>query len=602
MTNTTSLPHWDLSPIFPSLKSPEFEAAFQRIAPDIQAASELFDRLGVGEAQNVPIDPATISAFELVIDQLNSVTERIETLGAYISGHVAVNSLDTEAQGRYSQFQEDTVKFAQLLPQFTAWVGAMNIDALLEQSAVAREYAFFVRHTAEMAAHLMPAAEEKLAAELTVTGAGAWGKLYSDVWSQLQVPITLDSEQKALPMSAVRNLAFDADASVRKAAYDAELAMWQATSVPLAAAMNSIKGQVNTLSRRRGWNTPLDEAILRNHIDRETLDAMMAAARESFPDFRRYLRAKAKALGTPGPLPWHDLFAPLTAAEREWTWPDTERFIVEQFATYSPRMSEYAARAFREGWIDAEPRANKAGGAFCMWVQNDESRILTNFSPAFNGVSTVAHELGHGYHNLNLARRTVLQRDTPMTLAETASIFCETIIREAAMRSASGPEQLSILEASLQGSCQIVVDIASRLIFEENVFRDRVSRELSVDELNEAMLRAQEETYGDGLDPNLRHPFMWAVKPHYYTTSSFYNFPYLFGMLFGLGLYARYEADPSGFRQSYDDLLSSTGLADAATLANRFGIDIHSEAFWRGSLDIIRVDIKKFEELVGIMG
>jgi oligoendopeptidase F len=214
-------------------------------------------------------------------------------------------------------------------------------------------------------------------------------------------------------------------------------------------------------------------------------------------------------------------------------------------------------------------------------------------------MSTLAHELGHGYHNLNLAHRTMLQRNLPMTLAETASIFCETIIRHAALQRADRQEQIAILEASLQGSCQVVVDITSRFLFEQRVFERRSRRELSIDELNNLMLEAQRETYGDGLDESLLHPYMWAMKPHYYSVGrSFYNYPYMFGLLFGLGLYARYQQDPETFKRGYDDLLSSTGLADAATLAAHFGIDLHAEEFWHASLDIVREDINQFELLV----
>jgi oligoendopeptidase F len=289
----------------------------------------------------------------------------------------------------------------------------------------------------------------------------------------------------------------------------------------------------------------------------------------------------------------------LLGGERAWTFDGARDFIVEQFGTYSPRLAAFAERAFRERWIDAEPRPGKRDGAFCMMVRRDESRVMANYKPAFAGMSTLAHELGHGYHNLNLADCTMLQRETPMTLAETASIFCETIVREAALSRASDAERLGILEASLQGTCQVVVDITSRFLFERRVFEGRQKRELSVEELNALMLDAQRETYGDGLDPELLHPSMWAVKTHYYSPGrSFYNFPYMFGQLFGLGLYARYRQDPEGFRASYDALLASTGLADAATLAARFGIDIRTPEFWAASLDIVRAEIARFESLV----
>jgi oligoendopeptidase F len=233
-----------------------------------------------------------------------------------------------------------------------------------------------------------------------------------------------------------------------------------------------------------------------------------------------------------------------------------------------------------------------------MGVRGDESAVFLNFGPSFSSVSTLAHELGHAYHNTTLATRTPWQRDTPMALAETASIFCETIVANAAIETGSAADKLAVLEHQLQGSCQVVVDIHSRFLFESRVFQGRARRELSVSELNTLMLEAQRETYGDGLDPEVLHPFMWAMKPHYYSTGrSFYNWPYTFGLLFGLGLYARYREDPARFRAGYDDLLASTGLHSAADLAARFGIDVRQAAFWRASLDVVREQVNQFEKL-----
>ena len=448
------------------------------------------------------------------------------------------------------------------------------------------------------AAHLMTPSEETLASELNVSGGGAWAKLHGDVASQLAIPLELAGEQRVLSMSMVRNLAYDADRDVRKRAYEAELAGWQRVAVPLAAALNSIKGEVNTLAKHRKWASPLDASLFDSNIDRATLEAMLTAAQESFPDFRRYLHAKARALNLPR-LAWYDLFAPVGSSDKVWEYGEASQFIIQQFGTFSSRLSDFAARAFREHWIDAEPHAGKVDGAYCVPLRKDESRVFANFKPSYGGMSTLAHELGHGYHNLNLAQRTMLQQETPMTLAETASIFCETIIRHAALQDANTQEQIAILEASLQGSCQVVVDITSRFLFEQRVFERRKQRELSIDELNALMLEAQRETYGDGLDETTLHPYMWAMKPHYYSSEySFYNYPYMFGLLFGLGLYARYQQDPEGFKKGYDALLSQTGLADAATLAAQFSIDIRAVDFWRASLDIIRGDIDRFEQLI----
>ena len=536
-------------------------------------------------------------AFESVVAALNAVFERANTLRAYIYSFVATNSRDTQAQARLSEFQQAAVRLSQLSIRFTSWIGSLDVDVLLEQSAVAREYTFLLREAQRQAEQLMTPAEEALAAELNVTGGSAWSRLYSNVASQLLVPVTIDGQPPELPISALRNLAYEPNRETRRRAYEAELAAWKQAALPLSAALNSIKGEVNMLSRRRGWAEPLDAALVDNRIDRQTLAAMMDAARDSFPDFRRYLHAKARMLGLER-LPWYDLFAPVGASTRAWGYAEASAFIIEQFGSYSQRMSDFAARAFRENWIDAEPRPGKRDGAFCMPLRGEESRILSNYQPGFKSVLTLAHELGHGYHNLNLARHPDLNRDTPSTLAETASIFCETIVRHAVMRHAGPQEQIEILEGALMGACQVVVDITSRFLFEQRVFDGRSRRDLSIDELCAIMEQSQRETYGDGLDQNVLHPYMWAAKSHYYNTgNSFYNFPYMFGLLFGTGLYAIYQHDPAAFQIGYDDLLASTGLADAATLAARMQIDTRSPAFWRASFDIIRADIDRFEAL-----
>ena len=594
---TTALPHWDMSVVYPNLDAPEFARDFAATIGEIDALVTLFDTHQIDKRERAPLDPATVAAFESAVSALNSIFERAHTLRAYIYSFVATDSRNTQAQALLSEFQQATVRLSQLATRFTAWIGSLDVDMLLDRSEVAREYTFMLREAQRQAAHLMTPAEEALATELNVTGGSAWGRLYNNVASQLLVPIAIDGQPPELPISALRNLAYEPDRETRQRAYEAELAAWQRAALPLAAALNSIKGEVNALSRRRGWDIPLDAALLDNRIDRQTLDAMMDAARDSFPDFRRYLRAKARMLGLER-LPWYDLFAPVGASTRSWSYAEASAFIVEQFGSYSQRMSDFAARAFRENWIDAEPRPGKRDGAFCMPLRGDESRILSNYQPGFKSVLTLAHELGHGYHNLNLARRRELNRDTPSTLAETASIFCETIVRHAVMRHAGPQEQIEILEGALMGACQVVVDITSRFLFERRVFDGRRQRDLSIDELCALMEQSQRETYGDGLDQNVLHPYMWAAKGHYYNTgNSFYNFPYMFGLLFGTGLYAIYQQDPAAFQVGYDDLLASTGMADAATLAARMQIDTRSPAFWRASLDIIRADIDRFEAL-----
>jgi oligoendopeptidase F len=595
-TATDVLPHWDLSRIYPGLDSEAFRAAFDRVVADTAALRAQYDEAGIRRRDDARVDAATVAAFEAVATKQNALSEAVRTLSAYISSFVSTNSRDDAAQARQSELQQHLVELSKLGTRFLAWIGSIDVETLIERSPLAREHAFPLRKAALAARHQMSELEEDLAASLNLSSGTAWAKLHGNVSSQLMVDV--EGRPAPLPMSAVRALAHDADPTVRKAAYDAELRGWARVAVPLAAALNSIKAEVHTLNQRRGWTNDLEPALFANNIDRATLDAMHEACRESFPDFRRYLSAKARLLGKPR-LPWYDLFAPVGGEQvRRWSWSDASAFVVEQFATYSEKLADLPRRALRDRWIDAEPREGKRDGAFCMGVRADESAVFLNFSPSFSSVSTLAHELGHAYHNTNLATRTPWQRDTPMALAETASIFCETIVANAALQVGSAADKLAILEHQLQGSCQVVVDIHCRFLFESRVFDGRARRELSVSELNALMLEAQRETYGDGLDPEVLHPYMWAMKPHYYSTGrSFYNWPYTFGLLFGLGLYARYRENPARFRAGYDDLLASTGLHSAADLAARFGIDIRQAAFWRASLDVVREQVSEFEKL-----
>jgi pepF/M3 family oligoendopeptidase len=588
-----------MSVIFPGLDSPEFNAAFSALKSDIHALSARADALGIDDLTTDAINDQTVATFDELTSSLNRLLEAGETVGAYIYAFVSTDSRDDLAQAKSSEFDQLIVDLTKVQTRYLAWIGTLDISALTARSAVGQDHAYALELAQIQAQHLMSPPEEALAAELHVSGGSAWEKLHSNLWSRLMTPVDLDGETRDLPMSDIRNLAYDADRDVRREGYEAELRGWESVATSMAAAINRVKGEAITLLERRRWDSAVDLALFQNHLDRETLDAMLTAARESFPDFRRYWRAKASLYGDTA-LAWYDLFAPVGESSRVWAYADAEAFIVEQFGSYSPRMSDFAARAFRERWIDAEPRPGKSGGGFCMPIRADESRVLVNYTPSYGGMSTVAHELGHAYHNFNLAERTPIQRETPSTLAETASIFCETIVRHAALANADRAEQLSIIDGSLQDSSQVVVDITSRFLFEQRLFAARRDHEVSIDELNRLMLDAQRETYGDGLNPDLLHPYMWAVKSHYYSSGhGFYNFPYMFGLLFGLGLYARYQSDPSAFRAGYDDLLSLTGMASPVTLAERFGIDLRSSDFWRSSLAVVVEDIDQFIELIG---
>jgi oligoendopeptidase F len=281
---------------------------------------------------------------------------------------------------------------------------------------------------------------------------------------------------------------------------------------------------------------------------------------------------------------------------KTWTYPEAREFIIQTFHGFSDDLGNFAAQAFDKRWIDAQPRTGKVGGAYCTDLPKPgESRILANFDGSFSSVSTLAHELGHAYHSYVLRDQPQLLRGYPMTLAETASIFCETIIYNTAIGNSQGFERLSLVEGILSESTQVIVDILSRFYFEKALFAARQESELSADQLCAAMLDAQKATYGDGLNQDELHPYMWAVKGHYYSPElAFYNFPYAFGQLFGLGLYAQYQNDPQGFPGVYRELLIETGRANAVDVCKTAGFDIESTDFWNQGLSAIVTHVNTF--------
>lgn len=596
-TATATLPTWDMTPLFPAIDSPERASSLQTLDNLIE---EFGKRIGDAESLDAISGTGVTATVESLLRLGNELSETALRNLTFLMGYTNVDSRNREAQAAASELRIVLAKSITLRTRFTAWIGRLDVDALIASSETARDHEFLLRKAGVDAGHLMHPLQEELAAELNLSGGSAWDTLYGDLTSQIMVPFSRDGEtDESLPMSEIRNLASDPDRDIRRRAFEAELAAWKQWETPIAAALNGIKGQSITLAKRRKWDSVLDGALHQNHVDRETLDAMLGAARDAAPVFQRYFQAKAKALGIEQ-LAFHDLFAPLPAAAPTWTWEECVAFVEEQFARYSDKMGGLVRRSIDEAWIDAGSRPGKVDGAFCMPVGGGASRVLLNYNPSWDGVSTLAHELGHAYHNLCQVNVSPLRRGAmPMTLAETASTFCETILREAAIEQGTEGEQLAILEGSLQDMTQVVVDITSRFQFEQAVCEERAARTLSPEEFCSLMEQAQRDTYGEGLASDALHPYMWAAKSHYYSASAaFYNYPYMFGLLFGLGLYARYQEAPESFKAGYDDLLASTGDGDAATLAARFGIDTRSREFWASSLKVIEANVNRFVELI----
>ncbi len=622
-TAAPTLPHWQLHSIYPSLDSHEFADDKRSLAEAIDGLEGFFDERGVRASASA--GPSTVSGaptsaggeltdraaqvatLEGALERLERCSSLLATIHPFVNLRVATDAFDERSQAEVSALRPLSSRSMALVARFKAWVGGLDLGMLSERSAIVAEHRYQLERHQREATHLLAGDGEELVAYLDETGGSAWSKLYNQLISRETVSADVEGGDGAVReygLAALRALQADPDEGTRHKAFEAELQLLRRNAVPYAAALNGIKGQVGMVARRRGWSGALEHSLFQHGISRASLEAMQGACAARFDDLRGYLLAKARLLGTER-LRWYDLFAPLPQAEASsFTWDEAKAFVVDRFGSYSEYMASFAQRTFDEGWIDVPPRTGKRNGAFCSAIHpRGESRVMLNFTGTLGDIRTLAHELGHAYHNDCKVRfgRDMLQVPTPMTLAETASIFCETIVFQGLLQSTTGGARLALLELDMQQVTQLVIDIHSRFLFESSVFDQRATRDLSVSELDALMLEAQDGTYGaDTLDPTARHPMMWAHKGHYYSSGlSFYNYPYTFGFLFGLGLYAQYLADSDGFRSRYDELLASTGMADAATLARGFGIDIEDEAFWRGSLAVVAQRVEAFEALVG---
>jgi len=603
------VPHWDLTNVYPGLDSVEFKQAVDQLQAKLDDLDGYLSAQQITRSAVVSIGPTELAqVIAGYLDRMNAAMRLNGTLQSYLHSFVSTDSYNTVARRLMSELETLAVRLERADVLFRGWIGVAAADRDRFEQALSQEdpaqaltadlrgHTFYLKEAAEQSRYLMSEAEETLASELSLSGASAWEKLRGVVTSQLKIPFEVDGRVKELPITVIQNMRTEADGELRRRAHEAELAGWASVREPLAACLNGIKGTVITLYKRRGRTDALHQALDQARIDRETLNTMLAAMKDSFPAFRRYWRAKARRLGKDA-LPWWDLSAPVGRLERRYSFAQARDLILEQLYAFSERSGAFTRRAFDQSWIDAESRAGKRGGAFCMRLPAvEESRILCNFDGSLDQLLTLAHELGHAYHNECQVGKMPLQRRTPMTLAETASIFNETIVTDAILAQAADPEEeLGILETFLIGASQVIVDIYSRYLFEKEIFERRARAELSADDFCDIMLRSQQETYGDGLDPRHLNPYMWAWKPHYYSAGlSFYNFPYAFGLLFGLGLYAVYQERGKAFLPEYDALLRSTGEGTAADLAARFGLDIRQRAFWEGSLKVIEKRIERY--------
>ena len=585
--------NWSLKELYTSFNSEEF-------LEDMECLTEVIDEINKWTEIIVKDTDCAKVKLEGYVERFSVLADLITKIGSFIELSISVNTKDDEALKYSDILEKKLTKIVEAETKLNKWISSIeNIDEVIKDSILLKDHEFILKEVVEKSKYLLTDREEAIIANMQNTGSNAWGKLKDNLISTHKVEINEDGKIKEYPLTVVLNMAYDKDEKVRKRAYEAEIASYTKIEEGVAAALNGIKGEVLTICEFRGYKSPLEQTLINSRMDEESLNVMLEAMKESMPKFREYLKRKAEILGHKNGLPFYDMYAPIVESDMEFDYEKGKKFVVDKFRTFSDNLANFAQKAMNNNWIDVMPKESKVGGAFCAGIHYlGESRILLNYGNSFSDVVTMAHELGHGFHGECLKDESVLNTEYPMPIAETASTFCETIVKKAAIKEADKITALAILESEISDCNQVIVDIYSRFLFEKSLFEARKESALTVDQIKKLMLDAQREAYGDGLDPEYLHPYMWTWKPHYYyANSNFYNFPYAFGLLFAKGLYAEYLKKGSEFSSEYENLLSITGKHNIADITKEVGIDIHNKEFWKSSLRTIEEDIDKFMEL-----
>ena len=581
---------WNLDILYTGFDTEEYKN-------DLQRLEEL-----IPELARVAEKSRELSASEFLTEYIKvneEITELVEKLAIYANLRYSANTRDTDAAsmlGRIMQSMSMTAAPAAVIEKAISEIE--DLEDVIDNTPDLQEFRYLLTNVKRDSRYLLSDREEAILAKMDLSGASAW----SDLQSSLTSGVKVKYEDKEITLSAVRNLAYSPDADIRRKAFDSEIACYDSIKDAVAFALNSIKLQVLTECELRGYESPLAKSLYQSRMKKETLDALLGAMEEFLPAFRKYLKAKAKALGHSGALPFYDLFAPMGKSDKVFSVDDAKNYLLGIFGKFDTELHDMVKCAFENEWIDFFPRDGKVGGAFdCGVPSAKQSRVLTNFDGSFSDVVTLAHELGHSFHDKQVFCHSVLNQGYSMPVAETASTFNEVLVMETAIADATDKdEKLALIESQLMDTCQIIVDIYSRYLFEASVFENRPMEFMSADRMCELMTDAQKKAYGDGLDENALHPYMWLCKGHYYSGGlSFYNYPYAFGGLFARGLYAKYKEDGAAFVDTYKAMLKATSVTDVEECARIAGVDLTDKNFWRQGLQSIANRIDEFCELVG---
>ncbi len=595
---TMKAPSWDLETIFPGgSKSKEYEDFRKKIAKDLEKAKKALEKL----PSNLKGEGAKKWAAWIL--EMQRIYERIYLSGALAGCLVCQDVNDSLAQKIDVEVDEMVSKWRMMWTSLESFAKKSSTGDW--KKFVARKdmepISFPLNETREHARLKMPEDLEKLALELGVNGYHAWNKLYDKMAGDYRVEIEEDGEKKTISLGQNSARFSSPDRGVRKDAFVKMEEAWDQMANLASMALDFQAGFRLALYKNRNWDSPLFEALLNARMKQETLDSMWSAIVKGRDKLKDYINAKKKLLGI-DKFCWYDQSAPFGKSDRKIPYDEAADFIVKHLSGFSKEMSDFSRKAIDSKWIEAEDRSGKAAGGWCSRIPiRKESRIFMTYTGTFNDLGTLAHELGHAYHGFVLKDEPAFAQGYPMTLAETASIFNELRVNDAALEESDDrDEKLMLIDQNLQNVFTYYCNIYARYLFDSKFYEERKSGMVGKERLNEIMLDAQKEAFFGILDEKEGyHPLFWASKLHFFLTGQpFYNYPYTFGYLFASGVYDRAVKEGPAFAKDYRALLADTGKMKTEDVAQKhLGVDLTKEDFWADAVKRSLLDVDKFVEL-----
>jgi oligoendopeptidase F len=592
MTSTTYSDVWNLEVFFKGgSESEEFADHLSHTAETIQLFQTKVNHW-------TPVNSSQDGEFlKEIIKDFENAGKKLREAGAFVGCLQAQNTQDKKAHALDAQVTSLSAAFQTALSAFDNALTSIkdeNWEQLLkDKDLTAVSYVLTERR--ERAQEKLSKEEEALISTLGVDGYHSWGQMYDLIVGKTKVSFKENGEEKLLSVGQAFNKFSSPDRNLRAAVFEGWEAAWGEQADYLAKTLNHLAGFRLNVYKKRGWDDVLKEPLAINRMKKETLDTMWAVISENKAKLVEYLERKATLLGLEK-LSWFDLDAPLGNTESKVSYQAGADFIEQQFAKFGDKLAGFAKMAFEEQWIEAEDRPGKAPGGFCTFFpESSQSRIFMTYSGTPSNVSTLAHELGHGFHTYAMKGVHFLNRSYAMNVAETASTFAEMIVADAAVKNAvSEEEKLVLLDDKIQRTIALLMNIHSRFLFETSFYEERKNGLVSVERLNELMLAAQQEAYCDSLEEY--HPLFWASKLHFFITGvPFYNFPYTFGYLFSLGIYAQALEEGKGYEEKYIALLRDTASMTVEDLAAKhLQVDLTQKEFWEKGVRLCIDDIEEF--------